>query len=243
MTESFARKRIAISGAAGGIGSTTARLFHEHGASLVLMDANADALAALKAEFGTAQTILCDQRDQESIAQAVDATGTVDIFVNCAGIIIRKPLFDMTTDEITNVLSINLTGGILMAVGIAKAMAKQGSGIVVNLSSQHAFIGARDRAIYAATKAAITQFTKTAAVEWAPFGVRVIALAPGPVDSPMTAAVMKSDDYRKAVLDRMPIGRFLSTAEMAAIILHLCSPDMASFVGQTFIADGGASLT
>ncbi len=240
----FANQRVAISGAAGGIGSATARLFHARGASLVLIDSNAKVLAQIQNELGSAaRTVVCDQSDAASIAKAVAAIGTVDIFVNCAGIIIRKPLLDMTTAEITNVLTVNLNGAVLMATGIARGMASQKRGVVVNLSSQHAFVGAKDRAIYAVSKAGITQFTKAAALEWAPYGIRVVALAPGPVESPMTAEAMKSGDYRTATLNRMPIGRFLNTEEMAMLILQLCSPAMATFVGQTLIADGGSSLT
>ena len=241
---SFAGKRVAISGATGGIGRATAHRFHQAGAVLVLIDLDRSALADLATEYG-AQTSwhCCDQRDAASIEQTVAAVGAVDVFVNNAGVIIRKPLLDTTNSEISELLAVNMTGSIQMAIGMARHMVARRSGVIVNLSSQHAFIGAKDRGLYAASKAAISQFTKTAAVEWAPHGVRVVAIAPGPVISPMTADAMTSETYRRAVLDRMPIGRFLETGEIADLIYQLSQPSMAAVVGQTIIADGGASLS
>jgi 3-oxoacyl-[acyl-carrier protein] reductase len=122
-------------------------------------------------------------------------------------------------------------------------MAARGAGTILNVSSQHAFIGAAYRGIYAATKAAIVQFTRTAAVEWAPLGIRVAGVAPGPVESPMTAEAMQSESYRQAVIARMPIARFLSTSEISELIVQLCSPAMACVVGHTIVADGGGSLS
>jgi NAD(P)-dependent dehydrogenase (short-subunit alcohol dehydrogenase family) len=238
------RTRVAISGAAGGIGGATAKRFHRAGADLVLIDLDEDAVRSLADELGPGtRWLVCDQRQPSAIEQTAEAIGAVDVFVNNAGVIARKPLLEMTTAETTDLLAVNMTGSILMATGIARRMAARGSGVIVNLSSQHAFIGAKDRGIYAASKAAVSQFTRTAAVEWAPHGVRVVAIAPGPVVSPMTADAMKSEAYRKAVLERMPIGRFLETDEIAEIIFQLAQPTMAAVVGQTIIADGGASLS
>lgn len=239
-----AEKIVAISGATGGIGRATAERFHAAGAGLVLIDLDRNALARLADKFGDGtRWLCCDQRQPQSIDETVAAAGAVDVFVNNAGVIVRKPLLDMTTAETSELLSVNVTGSILMAIGMARQMATRRSGTIVSLSSQHAFIGAKERGIYAASKAAISQFTKTASVEWAPFGVRVVAIAPGPVISPMTEDAMKSEDYRRAVLERMPIGRFLETSEIAELIYQISQPAMAAIVGQTIIADGGASLT
>lgn len=240
----FGGKIVAISGATGGIGRATAERFREAGARLVLIDMDAAALDGLRATLDPeAVTIVCDQRDNAAIQHAVAVAGPVDIFVNAAGIILRKPLAEMSFDEIDRILAVNLAGAIKMATGMAGGMLQRRSGVVVNLASQHAFIGAANRAVYAASKAGIVQFTKTAAVEWAPHGVRVVALAPGPVELPMTAEAMQSPDYVSAVLARMPIGRFLNTAEMAEIILLLCAPQMKSVTGHTLLADGGGALS
>lgn len=241
---SFAGKRVAISGATGGIGRASAKRFHQAEAQLVLIDLDKEALTALAAELGSGTTSFsCDQRQALAIEQTVHAIGAVDVFVNNAGVIARKPLLEMSMAETADLLAVNVTGSILMATGMARHMVAQRSGVIINLSSQHAFIGAKERGIYAASKAAVSQFTRTAAIEWAPHGVRVLAIAPGPVISPMTAEAIKSEAYRKAVLNRMPIGRFLETDEIAELIFQLAQPGMAAVVGQTIIADGGASLT
>src|SRR5262245_14740636 len=235
---------VAISGATGGIGRATAQRFHQAGATLVLIDLDRSALEILAGKLGAGtRWLCCDQRQTASIEETVAAAGAIDVFVNNAGVMIRKPLLDTTIAETAELLSVNVTGSILMAIGMARHLAARRSGLIINVSSQHAFIGAKGRGIYAASKAAIAQFTRTASVEWAPLGVRVLAIAPGPVVSPMTEAAMKSEDYRRAILDRMPIGRFLETHEIAELIYQLSQPTMAAIVGQTIIADGGASLT
>jgi NAD(P)-dependent dehydrogenase (short-subunit alcohol dehydrogenase family) len=236
--------RVAISGATGGIGSAVARRFRQAGAELVLIDLNQGALTALADELGgPVSTIVCDQRVDNAIAAAAAAAGVVDVFVNNAGIIIRKPLLDTSPAEISELMAVNAAGSIKMAIAIARGMAERSHGTIVNVASQHAFIGAANRGVYAATKAAIVQFTRTAAVEWAPLGIRVVGIAPGPVESPMTAEVMQSQAYREAVIERMPIGRFLNTTEIAETIHQLCGPNMAAIVGHTVIADGGGSLS
>lgn len=236
-------RRVAISGAAGGIGRATADRFRREGAELVLIDQDAATLAELAEALGGAEVVICDQRDDAAIEAAAHSAGPVDVFVNNAGVIIRKPLIETSLSEVSRLFEVNAMGSIKMAIAVARFMAQRGSGTILNVSSQHAFIGAAQRGIYAATKAAIVQFTRTAAVEWAPLGIRVLGVAPGPVASPMTADAMQSESYREAVVGRMPIGRFLETAEMADVIVGLCSPAMASIVGHTVIADGGGSLS
>jgi NAD(P)-dependent dehydrogenase (short-subunit alcohol dehydrogenase family) len=236
-------RRVAISGATGGIGSAVARCFRQEGANLVLIDRNLAALEALAGALGGATTVVCDQRIDNEIEAAAAASGSVDVFVNNAGIIIRKPLLETSFSEISELVDVNAAGSIKMAIAIARGMAARGAGTILNVSSQHAFIGAAYRGIYAATKAAIVQFTRTAAVEWAPLGIRVAGVAPGPVESPMTAEAMQSESYRQAVIARMPIARFLSTSEISELIVQLCSPAMACVVGHTIVADGGGSLS
>lgn len=236
-------RRVAISGSTGGIGRATAERFRRDGAELVLIDRDQATLDDLATSLGGPLTIVCDQRDDAAIEAAALAAGAIDVFINNAGVIIRKPLLETSPAEVSALFEINAVGSIKMAIAMARGMAKRGSGTILNVSSQHAFIGAAQRGIYAATKAAIVQFTRTAAVEWAPLGIRVAGVAPGPVASPMTAEAMQSQDYRAAVIARMPIARFLETGEMADLILQLCSPAMASVVGHTIVADGGGSLS
>ncbi len=220
-----------------------ARCFRQEGANLVPIDCNLAALELFAGALGGATTVVCDQRIDNEIEAAAAASGSVDVFINNAGIIVRKPLLETSFSEISELVDVNAAGSIKMAIAIARGMAVRGAGTIPNVSSQHAFIGAAYRGIYAATKAAIVQFTCMAAVEWAPLGIRVARLAPGPVELPMTAEAMQSESYRQAVIARMPIARFLNTSEISELIVQLCSPAMACAVGHTIVADGGGSLS
>ena len=121
-------------------------------------------------------------------------------------------------------------------------MVARGSGVIVNAASQIAFTGGPGRAIYGTTKAGIVQFTRAAAAELAPYGVRVVALAPGRTLTPMTAPVLEDPAYREQSLARIPAGRLGEAQEMARLALFLASPLADYVVGETLIADGGYVL-
>jgi len=241
----FAGRRVAVSGAGGGIGRAVARRFAAEGAALVLIDCDAAALAECRAEAGgQAVTVLCDQTRPEEVERAVAEAGGVDVFVNNAGVILRKPLLDTRPEELERVMAVNATGCMAMAIGMARAMgARGGGGVIVNVSSQLAFMGAAERGVYGASKAALVQFTRTAGVEWIGQGIRVVGVAPGPVESPMTAALQADAAQFAAFVARSPIGRMIRADEIAEIVAFLASPMAATIVGQTIIADGGWSLT
>jgi len=238
----FIGKTVAISGACGGIGSKVAAMFYEAGANLVLIDQDAFLLAQALLNFPErARTVVCDQSQPEHIDRAVQEVGRVDIFINNAGMVMRSPLFDLTSRQLQTIVEVNLTGAMLMAVGMARLMVSQKSGVVVNVCSQHAFCAVKERAAYSVTKAGLAQFTRTAAHEWAEHGIRVVAVAPGPVDTPMTAGLTSSGG-RQALLDHIPLGRFSSAGEIAGLILFLSSDLASTVLGQTLIADGGYVL-
>lgn len=239
-------KRVAITGATGGIGRELATKFASLGAQLVLIDRNAEALEALAQAFPGSDTFVCDQTDPAQIAHTCTSAGVVDVFINNAGIIIRKPLLDHTEAEIDAVLDTNLGGAIRMALGFARQMqipAGGRGGVILNLATQHAFAGGAGRAIYATSKAGIVQFTKAAAAEFAPLGIRVLAIAPGPIANDMTASARDDAAYQAAVIERMPIGRFLESGEIADVIVSLCHESMSAIVGATLLADGGGVLS
>ena len=238
----FTGKTVAISGACGGIGSMVATMFHEAGANLVLIDQDAGLLSQNLMQFpDRARAVVCDQSQFASIDLAVQNAGPVDIFINNAGMVLRSPLFDLTSSQLQSIMDVNLTGAMLMAVGMARLMLPHNGGVVVNVSSQHAFSAVKGRAAYSVTKAGLVQFTRTAAHEWAEHGIRVVAVAPGPVDTPMTAS-LAINGGRQALLDHIPLRRFSSTREMAGLILFLSSDLAATVLGQTLIADGGYVL-
>lgn len=242
----FDGKVVAISGAAGGIGAATARRFREGGAELILIDQPSEALSSLAAELGAKRIVHCDQTQNEQIVRACEEVGEVDIFINNAGVILRKPLFEHSFQDIDSIFSINITGAMKLAIGLARKMRKSTGGrggVIVNIATQHAFGGGGGRAAYAASKAAMVQFTKASSVEWIEEGIRVCGVAPGPVSSPMTEIARQSSDYVTQVIARMPIGRFLEMGEIADIILSVSAPEMSALVGVTVLADGGGTLS
>ena len=165
--------------------------------------------------------------------------GPIDILQNNAGILAMSPLQEQSTEEITQLIAINLTGPILLANALAKGMIARGRGVIVNTASQLAFTGAMDRSVYSTTKAGLVQFTRTAATEWARYGVRVVAIAPGPTETPMIKEIIDTPEGRAQRLDKIPWQRFGTAEEMARLALVLASNLSDNVTGHTLVADGG----
>jgi NAD(P)-dependent dehydrogenase (short-subunit alcohol dehydrogenase family) len=237
----FTGRRVLVTGAASGIGAATAELFAAHGATLVLADRQADALKARAAALG-AGAHTYDQADAASIEWLAESAGAVDVLVNNAGILEVGPLLDMSPATVRRVLDVDLLGHILVMRAVARGMVDRRRGAIVNTGSQLAFAGAATRAVYAAAKAAITQVTKSAAVEWAPLGVRVNCIAPGRTLTPLTAHVLADPVEFARGLEHIPAGRFGQPEDIARAILFLAS-DAADYVtGATLVVDGGWTL-
>ncbi|ANY16455.1 SDR family NAD(P)-dependent oxidoreductase [Bordetella pseudohinzii] len=233
----FTGKRIVISGACGGLGRAFASEFAGQGARLMLLDQQADTLAALVGELGGGHDFAaCDQAQPASLVQALSGLDQIDVLINNAGYMLRKPLFDTAIDEVGHLLGVNLTGAIILAMIAAQRM-KQAGGTIVNIASQLAFASEADRAIYSVSKAGLVQFTRNAAREWAPFGIRSFALAPGVLRTNMTDNL--SQQARERLMSRVPDGRMIEPEEIARIAAFLISGQARSFNGQTLIADGG----
>lgn len=246
MTDSFANKRVAITGATGSLGRGMAAAFAAEGADLVLIDLEKGRLEALAETLPKVRTFVCDQADAVAIARTCEAIGPVDVFVNNAGMMQRKALLDLADVEIDTIIDVNLKGSLRMAIGMARQMHRQNGGqggVIANLATQHIFAGGAGRGLYASSKAGIAQYTRAAAVEWAPGGIRVFAVAPGPIANDMTAGARENPDYSAAVTARMPIGRFLENQEIIDVILATCRPSMSAIVGTCVVADGGGTYT
>lgn len=239
----FAGKRVLITGAAGGLGRAFVEAFSSAGATVLLADVDAQGMARVAAEVAPgARCIVYDQGDLTSIETLVQACGPVDMLLNNAAILLVKPVLDTTPEEMGRVLNINLLGPMAMARGLAAGMIARGGGVILNMSSQLAFCGAEGRALYAVAKAGLTQFTKTAAVEWAPLGVRVVGIAPGRINTAMTTFQRGDPAMQAAGIARVPARRYGTPEEIARIVLFLCSPAADYIVGETVLADGGYVL-
>jgi NAD(P)-dependent dehydrogenase (short-subunit alcohol dehydrogenase family) len=239
----FEGQRVLVTGAAGGLGGAIARAFHDAGARLVLADRDSEALARVAGTLGVGiECHLYDQGELASLAALAEAAGDIDVLINNAGILHVEPLLEVSPEMIDRVIRVNLIGPMVLARHIGAGMAARGRGVIVNTASQLAFCGAEERAAYAAAKAGLVQFTRTAAVELGRRGVRVVAIAPGRLLTPMTSYLTGDPERYQAGIARVPVGRYGTPEEIAKLVLFLASDDAGYIVGETVIADGGYVL-
>jgi 3-oxoacyl-[acyl-carrier protein] reductase len=169
--------------------------------------------------------------------EAAAALGPIDILFNNAGMNIRKKFEDYTEADYDRIMDVHMKGMFFMAQAVYPAMVTRGRGCIINVASQRGFKGAVNSAPYSAAKAAIIGFTRSLCWEAAPKGVRVNAIAPGPIDTDLTASMTEPD--RAAFKAALPVGRFGRPEEIAATALLLAGPDGGFFVGACLSPNGG----
>ena len=242
----LAGKIALITGGSRGIGRATAMAFAAEGADIAFChlddgakaDATAAEIAALGRRVMHRSVDVADIAAGRAFAEAVaTAFGPVDILFNNAGMNIRKPFQDYTETDFDRIMSVHLKGMFFMAQAVYPAMMKRGQGCIINVASQRGLKGAVNSAPYSAAKAAIMGFTRALAWEATPRGVRVNAIAPGPIDTDLTATMTPAD--RAAFIDALPAGRFGRPEEIAATALLLAGPDGGFYVGATLSPNGG----
>ena len=235
-----------ITGGSRGIGRATALAFAAEGADIAFCHLNDDTqaddtAAAITALGRRAMHRSVDVRDiaaGRAFASEVEATfGPVDILFNNAGMNIRKPFETYTEAEFDSILGVHLKGMFFMAQALYPAMVTRGRGCIINVASQRGLKGAVNASVYSAAKAAIIGFTKALAWEATPKGIRVNAIAPGPIVTDLTATMTEAD--RQTFIDALPIGRFGRPEEIAATALLLAGPDGGFYVGATLSPNGG----
>jgi len=187
-----------------------------------------------------------DVTNQKEINAVFDAAvsqwGKVDILVNNAGIFSPKPALEMSEEEWEKTIHINLKGQFLCAQRAAKEMQKQKWGRIINISSVasgQTGIGIAGGAHYTASKGGVIGMTETLAVEWAPFGITVNAVAPGAIDTPMVAASQIPKAAMEAMLAAVPLQRIGKPEEVSAMVVFLASEESSYVTGATFYVDGG----
>lgn len=241
-----------VTGAASGIGAESARLLSRNGASVVATDIDLDGAEALAAELtasGGSAIALQHDVSRESdwdrvIKTVVETFGGLDTLVNNAGIAGTNQ--DLTAYDFKNwrnVLGVNLDGVFLGLRYSGPAMEKRGGGSVINLSSILSKVGSPGNAAYCASKGAVTQLTKVAALEWAPLNIRVNSVHPGYIQTPLVENAMQELEDGAETLATIsaahPIGRLGTPGEIAAAVVFLASDDSSFMTGSELVVDGG----
>lgn len=237
-----------VTGAAHGIGAAVAARLARDGYDVAigwLSTEPRDTVAQLEAAGARAVPIRLDVASPASIESAVEesvrALGRLDVLVNNAGITLRRLAVDVTPEEWRAVMDCNMTGTFFMCQQLARHLIAAGrTGSIVNVASTHGVVALAQRSTYGISKAAIIHMTRVLAYEWAEHGIRVNAVAPGMVETPSRAAYFaQRPDARQAMLDRVPVGRFGTEADVAGAVAYLVSADGAYVTGHTLMLDGG----
>lgn len=248
-TYNFKGQVALVTGASSGMGLTTAQAFAEAGAAVVLADINKKALLtatdALLSAGHQAIAVTCDVSDEAQVAamveRAVTTFGRLDMAFNNAGIQVPpSDAADETAENFDRVNAVNLRGVWTCMKHELKQMRAQGSGAIVNCSSLGGLVGLPSRAAYHASKHGVIGLTRSAAMEYAPRGVRINAVCPGTIATPMVNEMLESQaEAMKEIMREQPIGRLGRADEIAAAVLWLCSPGASFVLGIALPVDGG----
>jgi NAD(P)-dependent dehydrogenase (short-subunit alcohol dehydrogenase family) len=250
---SFENKVALVTGAGSGLGLATAKAFAEAGASVVLADSDEasvrSAADALNAEGRKALAIRCDVSDdgdvQAMLEQTVAAFGQLDAAYNNAGIQnVLAETADATREDFDRVMAVNLRGVWSCMKFELQQMRKQGSGAIVNCSSIGGIVGGAGRGTYHAAKYGVIGLTTSAALEYAAKGIRINAICPGMIDTPMSDRMKAAGQTAalEAMLKEVPIGRLGRADEIADAVLWLCSSASSLVVGHALVVDGGYTI-
>jgi NAD(P)-dependent dehydrogenase (short-subunit alcohol dehydrogenase family) len=237
-----------VTGAARGLGAACARALAQAGADVALGLRDAATGGELAAEIrALGRRVLPLQMDvtrtdevARAVAQAAQELGRIDILVNNAGIGPPARAEEVTEEDFDRTLAVNLKGTFFVSQAVGRVMIRGGGGgRIINLSSQAGFVALPTESVYCMTKAAIAHLTKCLAVEWAPHGVNVNAVAPTFIRTPGTAKWLEDDAFKADLLSRIPLGRVGVPGDVAGAVVFLASPAAALITGTTLLIDGG----
>lgn len=241
------RRAAIVTGGASGLGFAVVNRFVKKGYAVAVVDLAeekgkeiAHQLREKGADVHFIGGDVTDQAQARDIAKrAFEALGDIHILVNAAGIIRRTPATEVKDTELLAVLQVNLSGTVFMCQAVQPYMAQGGEGAIVNFSSMLAHYGSENLLSYAASKGGIVQVTKSLAVSWAKYGIRVNSVSPGYIETPLSSGATQNPAFRERILSRTPQGRYGKPEEVAAVIDFLTSHDASFVTGAVLPIDGG----
>ncbi len=231
-------KQIFITGAGSGLGACIAQLAAARGYRVGVFDRDAAAAEAVAEELANAAAFSGDVCDPESIEQALDDFGRLDVLVNNAGVLRTGPLIDHSVEDFRAVIDVNLNGVFTAGQAAARKMREQG-GAIINLSSINGIHPSPNCGAYAAAKAGVIGLTQHMSIEWGEYGIRVNAVAPGFIDSGMSAPFYRNERVRERRGKAVPLRRLGRAEDVAETVLFLASDAAAYISGETIAIDGG----
>jgi len=246
---------VVITGGATGIGAAAVRKFAENGYDVALLDIEKEASFELTKEShpGTVAFFETDVRDrmaiETSVAQAAEQFGTPTVLFANAGIQRLSTLFELKDEDVDAIIDINLKGALYSVAAVATYMRDEGSGSIILMASDQVFAGKKGSIVYGATKGGVAQLTKSISVELSQYGIRVNAVCPATVKTPMTDTIFKNvgekqfggdtDAAWQTEADTIPLGRIAAPEEIANVVYFLSQPDSSFMTGALLPVDGG----
>lgn len=242
-----------ITGGGSGIGKAIAAAFIRQGAKVLIgsrtkqkiedavkeLNLSVESTDGQDAAAGVSLDVASDESAEAAVNEAVDVFGRLDVVVNSAGIMCKKPTFELSAEEFNNLFNIHVTGALRCSQAAGHLMREQHSGCIINIASISSFVDLVEVAAYAAAKSAMMGLTRSLANEWAKYGIRTNGIAPGFIPTEINRKMIEGTDRGRRILEHTPMGRFGTSDEIAGAAVYLASP-AASFVnGHTILVDGG----
>ena len=236
-------KKALVVGAGRGIGEAGAHGLAAFGAKVFCADVDAEAAEGtareIRSQDGKSEALTLDMTDPSSVLAAVERVGVPDVLVSTPSINVRKPLLEITDEEFDRVVGLNLKGTFRLIREFGRGMAERGSGSIIAFSSIRAQVVEPGQSVYAATKSGTVQMLRALAAELGPRGVRANAIAPGVVETPLTAQIKESPDWYDSYAQKSILGRWAQPHEMVGMMVYLASDASSYVTGAFMLVDGG----